>query len=252
MILNSTGRSASSPSIRLATITFFLAWTAFALTGAMSVQAGTSNHETLTDQAIQEHASRIVARIAQYPSADVDSDGKISFAERNAFLVTVLYSDPQRNLECFPYSVAFRGHDLELMNAYDVVRGLTYRTELEQKAKTKITAEKREGADEQTLKQIKLNFSAELLAATEVVLNGQEALLDRVSVEPPPEKVAAVQKKVFAQRWADEALKLKTTATELEHKIAALEEAGHTVEAEETRVKLEQIQKKLKHIKQQG
>lgn len=252
MILNSTGRSASSPAIRLATITFFLAWTAFALTGAMSVQAGTSNHETLTDQAIQEHASRIVARIAQYPSADVDSDGEISFAERNAFLVTVLYSDPQRNLECFPYSIPFRGHDLELMNAYDVVRGLTYRTELEQKVKAKITAEKREGADEQTLKQMKLNFSVKLLAATEVVLNGQDALLDRVSVEPPPEKVAAVQKKVFAQRWADEGLKLKTTATELELKITALEDAGHTVEAEEARVKLEQIQKKMKYIKQQG
>jgi len=252
MILSNTGRPASSPAVRVVAIAFFLAWSAFALTGATTVQAVTTIEIPLTDQAIETHAKEIVARIAQYPSADVDGNGEISFDERNAFLVTVLYSDPQRNLDCFPYSGPFKGEKLTLMDAYDVVRGLSYRSETENKVKAKIAAARMQGLDDATLQKLKQESTEEILSATEVVLDGQDALLDRVFQEPSPEKVATAYDKIDAKQRAEKAIKLDAYAKDLKLKITALEDAGKTDEADELRSKLVELEKKAKQAAMQG
>jgi hypothetical protein len=68
MILTSTERRAGSPTGRVVAAAFFIAWSVFSLTGATGVQAGTATHESLTQQTLDEHATRVVARIARYPA----------------------------------------------------------------------------------------------------------------------------------------------------------------------------------------
>lgn len=244
MILNSTERRASSPAGRLAAAVFVIAWGAFALTGATGVQAGTSTHEELTDQALNAHAAQIVSRIARYPSADVDANGEISFAERNAFLVSVTLSDTERFLECFPYSGSFQGRELDIMEAYDVVRGLSYRKKVEHKVKLKVVEAKEQGLSDEEMQQLKHDVSQKILASTEVVLVGQDALLDRITVEPSAEKVAMIHDKIYKKQTYEKQIEIEKKAKALLKKAEELERQGRTEEAAELRdkaMKLEQM-----------
>ena len=242
MILNSTGRRAVSPAGRLAAAAFLIAWGAFALTGATGVQAGTTTHEGLTDQALDEHAAKIVSRIARYPSADVDSDGEISFAERNAFLVSVTLSDTERYLECFPYSGPFQGRELDIMEAYDVVRGLSYRKKVEHKVKLKVAEAKENGISDEEMQQLKHGANQKILSSTEVVLVGQDALLDRITAEPSADKVAMIHDKIHAKQSYEKQVELEKKAKTILKKADELEKQGRTEEAAELRDKAEKLQ----------
>jgi hypothetical protein len=249
MILNSTGRRASSPVGRLAAAAFVIAWGAFALTGATGVQAGTSSHEALTDQALNDHATQIVSRIAGYPSADVDADGEISFNERNAFLVSVTLSDTERYLECFPYSEPFQGRELDIMEAYDVVRGLSYRQKIEHKVKLKYLEAKENGLPDEEMKKLKHEASQKILASTEVVLVGQDALLDRIAAEPSAEKVAMIHDKIRATQFAEKEFEVQKETKTLLKKAEELERQGKTAEAAELRDKAAKLQQMLQEKK---
>ena len=249
MILNSTGRRASSPAGRLAAAAFVIAWGAFALTGATGVQAGTSTHEELTDQALDAHAAQIVSRIARYPSADVDADGEISFAERNAFLVSVTLSDTERSLECFPYSGSFQGRELDIMEAYDVVRGLSYRKKVEHKVKLKVIEAKEQGLSDEEMQQLKHDVSQKILASTEVVLVGQDALLDRITVEPSAEKVAMIHDKIYKKQAYEKQAEIEKKSQSLLKKAEELERLGRTEEATELRDQYTKLQQMLEQKK---
>jgi hypothetical protein len=251
MILNSSGRRTLSPAGRLAAAAFVVAWGAFALTGATGAQAGTSNPEELTDQALSEHAAQIVSRIARYPSADVDSDGEISFDERNAFLVSVTLSDTERSLECFPYSGPFQGRELDIMEAYDVVRGLSYRSKIEHKVKIKVTEAKENGLSDEEMQQLKHDANQKILASTEVVLKGQDALLDRIAMEPSADQVAMIHDKIHAKQISAKQFEIQKKSQTLLKEAEELERQGRSQEAAELRdkaMKLQQmaVQKKIK------
>lgn len=249
MILNSTGRRASSPVGRLAAAAFVIAWGAFALTGATGVQAGTSTNEELTDQALSEHAARIVSRIARYPSADVDGNGEISFDERNAFLVSATLSDPERSLECFPYSGPFQGRELDIMEAYDVVRGLSYRSKIEHKVKIKVAEAKESGLSDEEMQLLKHDAGQKILASTEVVLKGQDALLDRITVEPSAEKVAMVHDKIQEKQLSEKQFEIQKKSENLLKKAEELERQGRTEEAAELRQQYNKLQQMLEQKK---
>ncbi|HSN53777.1 MAG TPA: M56 family metallopeptidase [Candidatus Sulfomarinibacteraceae bacterium] len=249
MILNSSGRRASSPAGTLAAAAFVIAWGIFALTGAAGVQAGTSSHEELTDQALGEHAAQIVSRIARYPSADVDGNGEISFDERNAFLVSVTLSDPERSLECFSYSEPFQGRELDIMEAYDVVRGLSYRKKVEHSVKLKVAEAQESGLSDEEMQQIKHEASQKILDSTEVVLNGQDALLDRVVAEPSAEKVAMIHETIRAKQLSEKQFEIQKKSENLLKKAEELERQGRTEEAAELRQQYNKLQQMLEQKK---
>jgi beta-lactamase regulating signal transducer with metallopeptidase domain len=249
MILTSTGRRASSPAGQVLVAALFIGWSVFALTGATGVEAGPSSHESITDQTLEDHAARVVARIARYPSADVDSDGEISFAERNAFLVTVVLSDTQQYLSSFPYSDPFQGRELDVMEAYDVVRGLSYRSKVEHKVKLKLVDGKEKGLDGHELEQLKKDGYLAQLEATQVVLDAQDALLDRIAAEPPADKVAAVHEKIDKNRQYEEQLKIEKKTKTILMKAEELEKQGRTEEAAELRDKAEKLEQMIKQKK---
>jgi len=249
MILNSTKRRAVSPAGRLAAAAFLIAWGAFALTGATGVQAGTSTHEALTDQALDQHAAQIVSRIARYPSADVDANGEISFNERNAFLVSVTLSDTERFLECFPYSVPFQGRELDIMEAYDVVRGLSYRKKVEHKVKLKLAEAKEHGLSDEEMQQLKHDASQKILGSTEVVLVGQDALLDRVTAEPSAEKVAMIHDRIHNKQAYEKQIEIEKKSKSLLKKAEELERQGRTEEAAKLRDQYTKLQQMLEQKK---
>lgn len=249
MILNPTGRRASSPAGQFVAAAFLIAWSAFALTGATGVQAGTSAHASLTDQALDDHAARIVARIANYTSADIDSDGKISFDERNAFLVSALLSDTARYLKCFSYSDPFKDRKLDLMEAYDVVRGLSYRSEIEKKVKLKMIEAKKHGLADSEMQQLKHDTNQKILSATETVLVGQDTLLDRLSAEPSADRVAMIHQKIDAKQAYEKQAELEKKSMTLLKKAEELEKQGRTEEAAELRDKAKKLQQMLEQKK---
>ncbi len=243
MILESPLRPAGRPILRAATMIVLLAWSGFVLTGT----AGTTE-TALTSQMIDDHAKQIVQRISAYPSADVDGDGEISFEERNAFLVALFHQNPEAGLNSYSYSDLWRGRELNLEEMYDVVRGLSFRKKALYGQKATYVEAREAGASQAELDKIKAGLEQKELAGVETVLQGQDALLDSMTVEPDAQVVAKIHMKITAKYQKESLFKLQEKATIYEEKIAKLEQMGEQEKADELRSELESIQKKIQQI----
>ena len=238
MILKWPSGPLTRPRVKLLGAALVLAWGVFVLTGA----AAATGQQELTDDTISAHAAAIVARIAAFPSADVDGDGAISFEERNAFLVALLLEDPESNLQCFPYSGPFRGSALDVKQAYDVVRGLTYRAAFEKEAKATLLRAKEDGAPEAQLQELRAKLHHLNLQATEVVLAAQDDLLDLLSVEPDRTKVAYIAQMTASAKVVVRVDEVQRKADQLRKKIQQLKAQGRTDEAAGLREALAELE----------
>jgi hypothetical protein len=257
MILKSPVHTLKGPVWKVAALVFFLAWGGFVLTSAVGGTKTGSDDLQNMEESVNRHSKEVVKRISMYPSADVDGDGDISFGERNAFLVAVFLSSPDANLRNFPYARSLRGQDLGLMDAYDVVRGLSYRSDAKADIKKEMTiAEKKEASDER-FQELKMKAYRAELVAVQDVLHAQDALLDTVRSEPNAEKVAAIYKKLAIMQEKEKKMKLAEEVAYLKEAIAKMEQEaeylmaeGKEQEAERMMEKAEKYRMKLEKVKQ--
>jgi beta-lactamase regulating signal transducer with metallopeptidase domain len=247
MILESSAKPALRPRWRVVAVVLLLVvWGGFALTGPTA--AGDKGKIEISDESNKAHAENIVKRISAYPSADVNSNGEIEFSERNAFLVTLFLQSPAAAIEVFPYSAPFGGRELELLEIYDLVRGLSYRMEMGKPIKKRYGVAKEEGAGAEVLETIKIQAGDAERRAVAVVLDAQDALLDLLTVEPEADKVATIHAKIDATRGTEKVEVLRKKAQEIELKIEQLEADGKTEKAEDLRQHLKDIEGKIKEI----
>lgn len=243
MILESPLRPAGRPILRAVTLVALLAWSAFVLTGT----AGATKPE-LTSQMVDNHARQIVQRISAYPSADVDGDGEIAFEERNAFLMALFLQSPETALENFSYGDPWRGRELSLEEVYDVVRGLSFREKRLQEQKLAYLEAREAGASREKLDRMKAAVEQVELAGVQKVLEGQDALLDSMTVEPEAAIVARIHGKIEAKMQEDSLAELQEKAVYCEEKIAKLEAMGEQEKADKMRQELQMVRKKIQMI----
>jgi hypothetical protein len=241
MILQWSQRPVGRAHARLLAAALIVIWGGFVLSGAVDASPG----QQVSERSIKEHVAKIYERIALYSEADVNGDGEIDFEERTGFLTAALLDDPYSLIECFPYSGPFQGSELELLDAYNLVRGLTYRRGFELQTQQALTEAEQSSASEEQLQELKQRHHSASLQATEVVLQAQETLLDRMATVPHRDAVAKVIQFINTVQKKEQMLKeLALKAETVQQKIYQLEAEGRSAEADELRDLLKKIQQK--------
>jgi beta-lactamase regulating signal transducer with metallopeptidase domain len=146
----------------LVTLVALPAWSAFALTGPAEVR-GIDRMDTETG--VQQRAAELYQRIAEHEAADFDGDGVLSYTERDAYLVALAMQSADAFVEAFPYADRNHSEHLDLLEALDVIKGVTLIAYADRRANA---------TSEQSL----------VLEFCHKALDAQQWLLDHVTVEP--------------------------------------------------------------------
>jgi len=125
MILRSPTRSSKRPTWGLPTLAFLLAWSGFALAGAVDTDDAKRKTWPATEQAVKEHAIQLYKLVAKHEAADFDGDGQLSYREKSAYLVALAMQAPQAFMEEFPYADRDHSGRLDYLEAYGTIRGIT-------------------------------------------------------------------------------------------------------------------------------
>jgi beta-lactamase regulating signal transducer with metallopeptidase domain len=128
MILRSTLRSRPSYARSQVAALFLLAWAGVALTGTLGTARAKSTSDEvwpITVEAVKEHAIQLYNQVAARPTADLNGDGFLSYREKTAYLVALAMAAPEQFMEQFPYADRDHSGRLDLMEAHDVIRGIT-------------------------------------------------------------------------------------------------------------------------------
>ena len=99
------------------------------------------------------------------------------------------------------------------------------------------------------MQQLKHDVSQKILASTEVVLVGQDALLDRITVEPSAEKVAMIHDKIYKKQAYEKQMEIEKKSKNLLKKAEELERQGRNEEAAELRDQYTKLQQMLEQKK---
>jgi hypothetical protein len=254
MILKTSTKSVGRPVWRVAALAFILAWSCFVLTGASCPEKELPADLKVAEQEIKLQVKQILDTISGFPGSDVDKDGKISFSERNAFLVAAFKEDPEGAIACFPYAAHLSVEQLDLMEIYDTVRGLSYREEMGAKHKELLERAKAKAkADpsfesEGEFKELKADAYISELETVRVVLESQQVLLETVKEGPDPVLISLVHSKVEPVLIDEEAAKLAEYVEELEMKIAQLKADGNKEKAAQLYKEMQGLQEKLNEL----
>ncbi len=128
MILRPPLCSRSSYARSQVTALFLFAWAGVALTGTLgTARAKSSDDETwpATVEAVKEHAILLYNRVATREAADLNGDGFLSYREKSAYLVALTMEASAEFMEEFPYADRDHSGRLDVMEAHDVIRGIT-------------------------------------------------------------------------------------------------------------------------------
>jgi len=112
----------------LSTLAFLLVWGAFALGGAVDAsEPSASAHCSwpATEEAVQEHAAMIYLRVTAHAPADVNGDGELTYLEKDTYLVALAMRTSEAFGEEFPYADRNHSGNLDIIEAYDAIRGVT-------------------------------------------------------------------------------------------------------------------------------
>jgi hypothetical protein len=241
MILQSPQQPAGRVRTRVLAVALIIAWGGFVLSGAVDATPG----QEVTERSIKEQTAKICERIAAYPVADVDGNAEIDLEELNAFLAAALLEDPDALIECFPYAGSFQASTLKLMDAYDLVRGITYRKGIERESREALLKAEQSNAAPEQLQLQKVRQQIVSLQATEVVLQAQESLLDRMAVVPEAETVAKALQYIMTVKKKEQIVKeLAFKVQAIHQKIEQLEAEGRSEEADELRKLIERTKDK--------
>lgn len=128
MILRSTLPSRCSCARRQVAALFLMAWAGVALTGTLGTASAKSSDDPawpVTVEAVKEHAIQLYNRVAARDSADLNGDGFLSYREKSAYLVALAMAASEEFMEEFPYADRDHSGRLDVMEAHDVIRGIT-------------------------------------------------------------------------------------------------------------------------------
>jgi len=185
MILNAHDRAPMQRSRRRLAAAFLLPWAGIALTGAVSATASRAASDwPVTEDAVKEHAIVLYSLVAQRAAADVNGDNIVSYLEKSAYLVSLAMQDAAAFMEAFPYADRDHSGRLDMLEAYDTIRGVTLIA----------YADRRD--DPLAGARLDLEFYHDALDA-------QQWLLDNVMVEPDPgdvENALAVVRRMSSPR----------------------------------------------------
>ena len=126
-------------------------------------------------------------RIREYSSADADADGKVSRAERTAFLAALAMQSIEAVLKEHPAADFDENGELSVTEAFELVQGNRARADLRRRAKLE---EEAEGLSETSAKEGKLRWREEHLALSIRTVEASEWLLDNMTEEPSRSRVA--------------------------------------------------------------
>ena len=132
-------------------------------------------------QNIELRGHAIYLRVKEYANADANGDGKLSRAERPAFLVALAMKAAPAVLNEFPAADADENGKLSVAEAVEFVQGNKARADIERRFHLESY---RSEADEKAARR-KAN-----LALWAKVMDAREWLLDNMTSEPSAEKVA--------------------------------------------------------------
>jgi len=250
MILDAYDRAPKRRSRRRLAAAFLLPWAGIALTGAVSATASRAAGDwAVTEDAVKEHAIVLYNLVAQRAAADVNGDSLVSYPEKSAYLVSLAMQDTAAFMEAFPYADRDHSGRLDMLEAYDAIRGITLIA----------YADRRD--DALAGARLDLEFYHDALDA-------QQWLLDHMVIEPDPgdlENALAVVRRMSSPR-SDHVRKLdhgapvgtgaptkasihdRSRFAELEANIAIVQEKlAHSPDATES-AKLQTMLEKLETI----
>lgn len=167
---------------RLCIAALALAAGGFALTGPAQAQEGQEKKKTeQSGQNIELRGHAIYLRVKEHENSDADGDGKLSRAERPAFLVALAMQSGAAVLREFPTADADDNGKLSVAEAVDLVQGTKARADLERRFELESY---RSEADAKAARR-RAN-----LALWTIVMDTREWLLDNMTSEPSAPKVA--------------------------------------------------------------
>jgi len=229
----------------LLTAAFVLTWGAFALAGPVDDDKPSAKSKKVyfpTEESMRSHAKAVYDRVNEYVGGDVDGDGEVSKEECWAFIAAAVLQQPEEILSKYPTADANGDGTIELVEAYEFVRGDHELAKVEKKAQVAYEKAKEAGNDE-FADQIKKSAFAKEMETYHFVLDRREALLDLMSTQPDVQMVAAVAKKMAKREAKVEKDKLETACAD----IAKMREEAATLRAKAAELTGEQAKEcKLK------
>ncbi len=167
---------------RLCIAALALAAGGFALAGPAQAQEGQEKEKKeQSGQNIELRGHAIYLRVKEHENADADGDGKLSRAERPAFLVALAMQSGAAVLREFPTADADDNGKLSVVEAVDFVQGAKARADLERHF------ELVSFGSEADAKAARRRANLELWTN---LMDTREWLLDNMTSEPSAEKVA--------------------------------------------------------------
>ena len=167
---------------RLSVAGLALAAVGFAMPAAAQAQEGEKERKAeQSGQNIELRGHGIYLRVKEYESADADGDGKLSRAERPAFLVALAMQSGSAVLGAFPAADGDENGKLSTSEAVELVQAAQARADLDRRFALESY---RSEAD---AKAARRRDNIELWTR---VMDAREWLLDNMTNEPTAEKVA--------------------------------------------------------------
>ncbi len=254
VILESTRRLPRRRSWGLLAAAFLIIWGGFALTGAADDKDKAKAKKTkylATEKDMRLHAAALYARVNEYGAGDLDGDGAVSKEECWAFVTAVVVRHPEAVQREYPEADHNQDGKLDLVEAYQFVRGDYDLEKVHKKAKTAISAALKEG-DEERAQALKAKTFATEMETYHFILDRREALLAMANPEPSLDEVTAVAaefKKFEAEMAAKEKAAAGLDAKKRAEEVAKLKAKIKDLEAQGEFEKAKQLKAKLAKMK---
>ena len=123
MILESPYRLSKRSARGLPTFVLLLAWSSFTLSGA--ADAAQNQTWPATEEGAKDRAVQLYNLVAEHEAADFNGNGELSYLEKDTFLVALAMQAPEAFLAEFPYADRNHSGNLDILEANDVIRGIT-------------------------------------------------------------------------------------------------------------------------------
>ncbi len=198
MILALSSRPARRPIWGLFTVAILVAWGGFTLTGAAVTNGGPAASEPKylpTEKDMRLHADTVYARVNEYAAGDLNGDGQTTKDECWSFVTAVVLQQTDAVLEEYPDADRNSDGELDLLEAYQFVRGDYDLKAVQKYAQYELTSAKKSG-DKERFKELKAEAFAREMEAWHFILDRRDRLMDMMSTEPNLEKVKKIAAKI--------------------------------------------------------
>jgi hypothetical protein len=189
VILELPNRSLNPRTRGLPRLALMLAWGGFVLAGAAdATQPGAAETKVrpATAEAVRAHAAELYALVAKHDPADFDRDGVVSYREKDGYLVALAMRQGGAFMEEFPYADRNHSGNLDFLEAYGVIHGITRVAYLDRRIGAEIDSVPKPQSEtgREQIRQIHLQHEPECMRLYHEALDAQKWLLDHQTAEP--------------------------------------------------------------------